>query len=81
MIYASAFTFAYLFTFAVRPFRCASTNFLMFFQFLHLAFPMYMVSQEINGMENGLLVNKYFSICLEIFIGVFGGAQLLVIIL
>mmetsp|Transcript_12226 Transcript_12226/g.10837 ORF Transcript_12226/g.10837 Transcript_12226/m.10837 type:complete len:329 (+) Transcript_12226:690-1676(+) len=80
-IFALAMTFGAIFIFAIRPFRCATTNFLIFFQFCHLCGPMYMVQQEISGLENGLLVNKYFSICLYVMFGIFGGCQFLVVVL
>ena len=40
-----------------------------------------MVTQDINGMKNGLLVNSYFSTCLYIMLGVFGGLQLFVVVM
>lgn len=79
MIYSWAFTFGALFVAAVRPFRWASTNFLLFFQFAHMCGPMYMVTQNVKGLKHGLLVNTYFSVCLYIMIGIFGTAQLIVV--
>jgi len=80
MIFSIAFTFGALFIAAVRPFRCASTNILAFFQFCHLCGPMYMASQNVKGMKHGLLVNKYFSISLYIMIAIFGAAQIIIIL-
>lgn len=79
MIYSISFTVAALFMLAVRPFRCASSNFLLFFMFMHLCGPLYMVTQEINGMRHGLLTNKYFSICLYIMLGIFLSIQILIV--
>ena len=74
-------TIGALFMLAVRPFRCASTNFLVSFQLLHLCGPLYMVMQVVSGMEHGLLVNTYFSTSLYIMLSIFGGIQLVIIIL
>jgi len=80
-IFSVALIAGVIFSIAVRPFRCASSNFLMLLQFMHLCGPVFMVTQSIGGMQHGLLVNKYFSISLYIFLGVFGGGQLIVILL
>lgn len=65
----------------IRPYRCASTNFLLIFQLMHIIAPVCMVSLLIGGMENGILVNKYFSLSIYGIIGIFGFCQLLVVVL
>mmetsp|Transcript_38256 Transcript_38256/g.37769 ORF Transcript_38256/g.37769 Transcript_38256/m.37769 type:complete len:277 (-) Transcript_38256:36-866(-) len=80
-IIAVGFTFLTLFMFACRPFRCTSSNFLFFFQLCHICGPLYMVQQEISGLKNGLLVNKYFTISLYIIMSIFISCQLLVLLL
>lgn len=61
-IYSVTFTVAFIFIIAVRPFRCASSNFLITVMFFHLCFPTYMVAEYISGLQNGLLTNYYFSL-------------------
>jgi hypothetical protein len=80
MIYSVSFSVAAAFMIAVRPYRCTSSNFLLFFSFIHICGPMYMVTQVIKGMKHGLLVNTYFSICLYVMFAVFGACQLVVVI-
>mmetsp|Transcript_32381 Transcript_32381/g.36916 ORF Transcript_32381/g.36916 Transcript_32381/m.36916 type:complete len:160 (-) Transcript_32381:418-897(-) len=61
-IFSVSLTLAAVSFMVIRPFRCASTNFLVFLMLWHLCFPVYMVAETIQGMQHGLLTNTYFSI-------------------
>ena len=78
IIFSGTLTALFVIVLAIRPYRCASTNFLLIFQVMHIAGPVFFVTQSIRGMQHGLLVNYYFSICIYLMIGIFCGSQVLV---
>jgi MFS family permease len=81
IIFSVMMTVAAIFMLAVRPFRCQTSNYLLFTQFAHLCGPLYFVTQILSGLEHGLLVNTYFTIVLYLMMSVSLAAQIFIVVI